>query len=71
MKDGFNKYLGVQGVLAIISALTVSALLLLGMEIPSEVYAVYGLIVGFYFAKNGKTVVQETVLHHPTNNKKG
>lgn len=45
----FLKYVGVRGILAVIFAIGIITMTILGQPVPSEMYALAGLIVGFYF----------------------
>ena len=55
--EGFQKYVGVQGVLALLLTLAMVGLLFLNREIPTEVWGLLGVSWGFYFAKNGNKIV--------------
>ena len=55
--DNFNKYIGVQGVLAFLMTGTLIGLLFLQYEVPDVVVGLLGTSWGFYFAKNGTNVV--------------
>lgn len=56
--EGFNKYVGVQGVLALLMTFTMIALLFLQYPVPDVVVGLLGTAWGFYFAKNGTGIVQ-------------
>jgi len=54
--DAFAKYVGVQGLLALITTVAVLIFLGLGRVIPGELYGLVGVAWGFYFAKNGYAI---------------
>lgn len=57
--EGFNKYVGVQGILAIL--VTAALLMFIGIQIPipTQIWTLLGLSWGFYFAKNGRDLYNE------------
>jgi hypothetical protein len=57
--DGFAKYVGVQGVLALMMGGAIVYLMVTGRPIGQEVTGIFGIIVGFYFGKNGRMIVQD------------
>jgi len=54
--DAFAKYVGVQGLLAILLTLAIIGLLIAARPVPGEVYGLVGVAWGFYFAKNGVNI---------------
>jgi hypothetical protein len=56
--DGFAKYMGVQGVLVVLLTLAVIGMLIAGLAVPGEVYGLIGIAWGFYFGKNGRSLVE-------------
>jgi len=55
--DGFAKYVGVQGILALMFGGAIVYLMVTSQPISEPVIGVFGLIVGFYFGKNGREIV--------------
>ena len=53
----FVKYVGIQGVLAIGIFSTFLIMTWRGQEINPEFYGILGIIIGFYFAKNGRDLI--------------
>jgi hypothetical protein len=51
--DAFAKYVGVQGLLALLTTGAVIGLLAFQRTVPGEIYGLVGVAWGFYFAKNG------------------
>lgn len=51
--DGFAKYIGIQGVLAVILLCGLVYLVVTGNTVPDAYYGIMGAVIGFYFAKNG------------------
>lgn len=51
--EQFDKYCGIQGVLALM--LTAGAIFLMvnGKEVPNDMFGLLGISWGFYFSKNG------------------
>lgn len=56
--DGFGKYVGIQGVLAVTMTAAAIGLMYLGKPVPSEAWGLLGVAWGVFFAKNGKAVAQ-------------
>jgi hypothetical protein len=54
--DAFAKYVGVQGILALIMTGAVIGLLISVRPVPGEIYGLLGVSWGFYFAKNGVSI---------------
>jgi hypothetical protein len=54
--DAFAKYVGIQGLLALIFTLAIIYLLIAQLPVPGEVYGLVGVAWGFYFAKNGVSI---------------
>jgi len=54
--DAFAKYVGVQGLLALIMTGAIIGLLIAARPVPGEVYGLVGVAWGFYFAKNGVNI---------------
>lgn len=63
--DGFAKYVGVQGIIAILLILVIAALLLTARPVPPEVYGFAGVALGFYFAKNGYAITKSGIVQYP------
>ena len=55
--ESFAKYIGVQGVLALLITISMIIMIFMMIEVPKEFWALLGLSWGFYFAKNGGIVV--------------
>jgi len=55
----FAKYVGIQGILTMGFFLVFCIMTVRGMEINPEFYGILGIIIGFYFAKNGKEIVDQ------------
>lgn len=55
--EGFNKYVGVQGILCLL--VTVFLLIFIAKQtpIPDQIWTLLGLSWGFYFAKNGPGII--------------
>lgn len=47
--DVFLKYVGARGLLALIFSVGIITLLVREIPVPTEMYALLGLIIGFYF----------------------
>lgn len=65
--DGFAKYVGVQGVLALMITSIIGYLVCVGTEVPPELWALGGTAVGFYLAKNGYAITPKGIKHYNTN----
>jgi hypothetical protein len=57
--DGFAKYVGVQGILAIGLGAGMVYMMVTNQPIPQEVVGIFGIVVGFYFGKNGRLIVSD------------
>lgn len=57
--DGFAKYVGVQGLLALLLGGVIGYLAVVRVPIPQELIGVFGIVVGFYFGKNGRMIVSD------------
>jgi len=55
--EAFAKYVGVQGILALMFGGAIVYLMVAGLTVSEPVIGVFGLIVGFYFGKNGREIV--------------
>jgi len=55
--DKFGKYVGIEGLLAILLTSAVVALLFIERAIPGEIYGLLGIAWGAYFRKNGVNAV--------------
>jgi len=55
----FSKYIGVQGLLAIGFFTVFVIVTLRGQEVNPEFWGILGIIIGFYFAKNGKEILDQ------------
>lgn len=53
----FNKYIGVQGILAIMLTATIIYLAVAQLPIPEVIGILGGAACGFYFAKNGPNLI--------------
>lgn len=53
----FARYIGVQGVIAVIMVITICIIHVQGRNVAPEFWGVVGIIIGFYFGKNGRQVV--------------
>lgn len=54
--DGFAKYVGIQGVLALLVTGAMVYMIVQGINVPDSTYSLIGLAWGFYFAKNGYSI---------------
>ena len=54
--DAFAKYVGVQGIMALSMTGGIIYALVVGLQVPGEVYGLAGVAWGFYFAKNGVSI---------------
>lgn len=54
--DGFAKYVGIQGVLALSTTVFMGIMLATSQQVPDVVYSLIGTAWGFYFAKNGYSI---------------
>lgn len=59
--EQFDRYCGVQGLLALSMTLAVIVLTAQGKTVPPEMYSLLGVGWGFYFAKNGSKLVSSAV----------
>ena len=55
--EGFARYVGVQGVLAVLITIAMIVMIFLLIPVPKEFWTLLGVSWGFYFAKNGGNVV--------------
>lgn len=55
--ENFAKYVGVQGVMGIMMLIVICIMLILNVPVPGEFFGVFGIVVGFYFGKNGRTYI--------------
>ena len=55
----FGKYIGVQGLLAIGFFVIFGIMTVRGQEVNPEFWGILGIIIGFYFAKNGHNIVAD------------
>lgn len=55
--EKFIKYIGVQGILAIVLLLAIVGLLFARIEVPQFLYNAFTLVLGYYFAKNGVGII--------------
>jgi hypothetical protein len=60
--EAFDKFIGVQGVLALL--MTGAVIVFLGMNrtVPPEAWSLLGVAWGFYFAKNGSKIMSDHVI---------
>jgi len=54
----FAKYVGIQGVLALLITIAMIVMIFMLLVVPKELWVLLGLSWGFYFGKNGGNVVQ-------------
>lgn len=59
--DAFNKYVGVQGIMAIVLLIGYVVSIFIKVEVPSLYDNLMTLIIGYYFAKNGVSVLSSLV----------
>lgn len=57
--ENFAKYIGVEGVLALLITISMIAMIFLAIVVPKELWALLGLSWGFYFGRNGGNVVKK------------
>jgi hypothetical protein len=55
--ENFDKYIGLQGILALLITGAYIYWISVGITIPTEINTLLGAVWGFYFAKNGSTIV--------------
>jgi len=55
--EGFAKYCGIQGILALIVTISLIAFIAYQLVVPDQMWTLLGLSWGFYFAKNGVPIV--------------
>jgi len=55
--ENFARYVGVQGVLALLITISMIIMIFMTIAVPKEFWTLLGLSWGFYFAKNGGNVV--------------
>ncbi len=55
--ENFAKYIGIQGVLALLITIAMLVMIFMRLTIPDQLWTLLGLSWGFYFAKNGGNVV--------------
>jgi len=55
--DGFGKYCGIQGLLALIMVIGYLVTIFIGIELPESYPNLMSFVIGFYFAKNGVNIV--------------
>lgn len=56
--DNFGKYIGVDGVLALLMTAAVVAGMFVQIEVPKEAWGLLGVAWGAYFRRNGNNVVK-------------
>ena len=57
--EWFTKYIGIQGILAIGFFVVFLVMSLRGQNMNPEFFGILGIIVGFYFAKNGHNINED------------
>jgi len=57
--EWFFKYVGIQGILAIGIFLVFCVMTLRGQRVSPEFFGILGIIIGFYFAKNGRVIAND------------
>ena len=55
----FAKYIGIQGILALGFFFVFCVMTVREIKINPEFWGILGIIIGFYFAKNGKEIVDQ------------
>jgi len=55
--DSFAKYVGVQGILAIMFAGAIIYMMIVQIPITDAIIGVFGIMVGFFFGSNGRAYV--------------
>ena len=55
--EGFAKYCGIQGVLALLVTISLIAFIYMQLIVPDQMWTLLGLSWGFYFAKNGVSLI--------------
>jgi hypothetical protein len=58
--DYFAKYVGIQGILALLITSAMVVAWFVDVTIPEQAWTFAGLAWGFYFAVNGKAIVSKT-----------
>ena len=56
--DAFAKYVGIQGIMALLTTATIIGMSLWSITIAPELWSLQGIAWGFYFAKNGYAIAQ-------------
>jgi len=59
--DAFNKYIGVQGVLAVMLIAGYIAAIFVHVVLPDAYSQITTLILGYYFAKNGTGAISQMI----------
>lgn len=57
--EGFNKYFGIQGVIAVLLILAYILAIFLTVSLPAGFEAIMLIVIGFFFGKNGNAYVQK------------
>ena len=57
--EWFVKYIGIQGLLAIGFFVVFCIMTIRGDKVNPEFWGILGIIIGFYFAKNGRVIAEE------------
>jgi uncharacterized membrane protein len=57
--EWFTKYIGIQGLLAVGFFVVFCIMTFQGQEVNPEFWGILGIIIGFYFAKNGHVIVND------------
>jgi hypothetical protein len=57
--QAFDKYCGVQGILALLVTIAVVAMVASQRPVPPELWSLIGIGWGFYFSKNGTKLAQQ------------
>jgi len=57
--EGFSKYLGIQGVIAILLVVAYILAIFLTVDLPAGFEAIMLIVIGFFFGKNGSAYVQK------------
>lgn len=55
----FVKYVGVQGIIAVLLTVVIIIIVVNRLTLGSEIYAIYGAVLGYYFGHNGKYFVKQ------------
>jgi hypothetical protein len=57
--EKFDKYVGIQGILAVVMTIAVLAWNTFDIHTSDEIMGLMGLAWGFYFSKNGSKIISQ------------